>query len=125
MDKARGTELRSGMVSSWKRGPRVMDVLDTDVDGKVSIQGVFDDMGNTTSIKGEFANVLKEDDEDGNDMPSVDEVIGFADDRESREAMRQELVIADINEDRMVSNEEEMHNFLKPSEGGVCFSLDD
>ena len=32
MDKARGTEFRS-MVSSWKRDPRFMDVLDTEGDG--------------------------------------------------------------------------------------------
>ena len=61
MDKARGTEFRSGMVSSWKRDPRFMDVLDTDGDDKVNIQGIFDGKGDTKSLKGEFVNTLKED----------------------------------------------------------------
>ena len=51
------------------------------------------------------------------DMLSVDEVIGVIDDRESKEAMRKAIGIDDVNEDKMVSNEEWMYNLLKLGEG--------
>ena len=49
-------------------------------------------------------------------MLSVDEVIGVVDDRESKETMRKAFGIADMNEDKIVSNEEGMQNLLKPGE---------
>ena len=116
MNKMRGTELRSSMPSSWKRDSRFVNALGIDVDSRVSLQGIFDGLGVTTSLKGEFVKVLNENSVDGNEMLSVDEVIGVVDDRESKETMRKAFGIADMNEDKIVSNEEEMQNLLKPGE---------
>ena len=116
MNKMRGTELRSSMPSSWKRDSRFVNALGIDVDSRVSLQGIFDGLGVTTSLKGEFVKVLKENSVDGKDMLSVDEVIGVVDDRESKETMRKAFGFADMNEDKIVSNEEGMQNLLKPGE---------
>ena len=60
MNKMRGTELRSSMPSAWKRDSRFVNALGIDVDSRVSLQGIFDGLGVTTSLKGEFVKVLKE-----------------------------------------------------------------
>ena len=66
MDKMGGTELRSSMASSWKRDSRFVNALGTDGDSRMSLQRIFDDLEDTTSLKGEFVKVLKENGDDGN-----------------------------------------------------------
>ena len=42
VDKTTGTKIRSSMVLLWKRDPNLVDTLDTDGNGKVSLHEIFD-----------------------------------------------------------------------------------
>ena len=69
-----------------------MAALDTDGDGKVSLREISDNWGDPASLRGEFSKALREADEDGNCMFSVDEAIEVVDDRASREALNVSLL---------------------------------
>ena len=71
-----------------RRGPNPEDTLNTDGDGKVSLQEISDGVRDTATLRGEFAGVLMEADEVGNYMLTVDEAIGIVDDSASRDAER-------------------------------------
>ena len=48
-----------------KRDPSFADALDIGNDGKVSLQVIFDNIGDKASLRGEFMNACKQADEDG------------------------------------------------------------
>ena len=63
VDRLEGTEFRSSMALLQKRDPSFADALDIGNDGKVSLQVIFDNIGDT--LRGEFMNECKQADEDG------------------------------------------------------------
>ena len=64
VDRLEGTEFRSSMALMQKRDPSFADALDIGNDGKVSLQVIFDNIGDKASLRGEFMNVCKQADED-------------------------------------------------------------
>ena len=65
VDRLEGTEFRSSMALMQKHDPSFADALDIGNDGKVSLQVIFDNIGDKASLRGEFMNVCKQADEDG------------------------------------------------------------
>ena len=65
VDRLEGTEFRSSMELMQKRDPSFADSLDIGNDGKVSLQVIFDNIGDKASFRGEFMNLCKQADEDG------------------------------------------------------------
>ena len=65
VDRLEGTEFRSSMALMQKRDPSFADALDIGNDGKVSLQVIFDNIGDKAALRGEFMNVCKQADEDG------------------------------------------------------------
>ena len=63
VDRLEGTEFSSSMALLQKRDPSFADALDISNDGKVSLQVIFDNIGDT--LRGEFMNERKQADEDG------------------------------------------------------------
>ena len=64
VDRLEGTEFRSSMALMQKHDPSFVDALDIGNDGKVSLQVIFDNIGDKASLRGEFMNVCKQADEE-------------------------------------------------------------
>ena len=64
VERLKGTEFRSSMALMQKRDLSFADALDIGNDVKVSLQVIFDNIGDKASLRGEFMNVCKQADED-------------------------------------------------------------
>ena len=65
VDRLEGTEFRSSTALLQERDPSFADALAIGNDGKVSLQVIFDNIGDKASLRGEFMNACKQADEDG------------------------------------------------------------